>query len=268
LLAPVWVPDAAHEALRDLVRARAAAKEDESRAKHRLVKYLLRNGLRHPEQARAWTHAWWRWVQELKFEHEAQRETMADWIAEVLHMGARVSRLELAIDRAIEAAPPEKKAAVEALQALRGVAKVTAVTIVTEVGTFRRRRCAADDQHVTFRYRDSRDGQNKAMTLPVGGFLRRFLQHVPPKGFHRVRAFGLLHPEHRDRLRQLQLLFAPRKSSVHAHTSIHGERESAKRLDKGCHRESWRTDEPSAPRPDSPIRLASNPGRLSVVSAP
>jgi transposase len=63
LLTPVWVPDAAHEALRDLVRARAAAKQDESRAKHRLVKYLLRNGLRHPEQCRALTHPWWRWGQ-------------------------------------------------------------------------------------------------------------------------------------------------------------------------------------------------------------
>jgi hypothetical protein len=59
---------------------------------------------------------------------------------------------------------------------------------------------AADDQHVTFRYRDSRDEQHKTMTLPVDEFLRRFLQHVPPKGFHRVRAFGLLHPEHTDSL--------------------------------------------------------------------
>jgi hypothetical protein len=36
---------------------------------------------------------------------------------------------------------------------------------------------------------------------------------VPPKGFHRVRAFGLLHAEHRARLRQLQRLLAPRKTS-------------------------------------------------------
>jgi transposase len=53
LLTTVWVPDAAHEALCDLVRARAAAKQDESRAKHRLVKYLLRYGLRHPGNSRA-----------------------------------------------------------------------------------------------------------------------------------------------------------------------------------------------------------------------
>jgi transposase len=136
LLTAVWVPDAAHEALRDLVRARAAAKQDESRAKHRLVKYLLRYGLRHPDNSRAWTHPWWRWVQALEFEHEAQRITVADCIAEVLHMGERLARLELSIERAIESASPEKKAVVEALQALRGVAKLTAITIVTEVGTF------------------------------------------------------------------------------------------------------------------------------------
>jgi transposase len=39
----VWVPDAAHEALRDLVRAREAAKQDELRARHRLSKFLLRH---------------------------------------------------------------------------------------------------------------------------------------------------------------------------------------------------------------------------------
>ena len=45
-LTPVWVPDAAHEALRDLVRAREAAKKDQLRARHRLGKFLLRHGRR------------------------------------------------------------------------------------------------------------------------------------------------------------------------------------------------------------------------------
>jgi transposase len=137
-LTPVWVPDAAHEALRDLVRGRAAAKADESRAKHRLVKYLLRYGLRHPDNRRAWTHPWWRWVQSLQFEFEPQTVTLGDYIAQVIHQRDRLARLDLAIDRAIAVAAPEKRAVVEALQALRGVAKLTAVTIVTEVGTFQR----------------------------------------------------------------------------------------------------------------------------------
>src|SRR5512135_158966 len=45
-LSAVWVPDEAHEALRDLVRARQAAKIDEKRARHRLQKFLLRHGQR------------------------------------------------------------------------------------------------------------------------------------------------------------------------------------------------------------------------------
>jgi transposase len=47
-LTPVWVPTPEHEALRDLVRQRAAAKADESD--------LLRRGLREPEESGAWTH--------------------------------------------------------------------------------------------------------------------------------------------------------------------------------------------------------------------
>ncbi|WP_437915619.1 IS91 family transposase [Sorangium sp. So ce302] len=70
-----------------------------------------------------------------------------------------------------------------------------------------------DDRTVRFRYRDSRDHRRKTMTLPAHEFLRRFLQHVPPKGLHRVRAFGLLHPAHRDTLQLLQLLLTPRQRS-------------------------------------------------------
>ena len=69
---------------------------------------------------------------------------------------------------------------------------------------------AMDETTVTFTYRDSRDHQRKSMRLPAHEYLRRLLQHVPPKGLHRVRSFGLLHPAHRDTLRRLQLLLAPR----------------------------------------------------------
>ena len=57
-LTPVWVPDAEHEALRDLVRAREAAKKDQLRARHRLGKFLLRHGRQRPAHLKtAWT-AW------------------------------------------------------------------------------------------------------------------------------------------------------------------------------------------------------------------
>src|SRR5216684_8960291 len=54
-LTAVWVPDAAHEALRDLVRARLAAKRDQLRARNRLTKFLLRPGKRPPEGVNPWT---------------------------------------------------------------------------------------------------------------------------------------------------------------------------------------------------------------------
>src|SRR5438309_159725 len=54
-LTAVWVPDAAHEALRDVVRAREAAKEDQLRARHRLGKVLLRHGRRPSMAMTAWT---------------------------------------------------------------------------------------------------------------------------------------------------------------------------------------------------------------------
>src|SRR3954449_12456779 len=54
-LTAVWVPDAAQEALRDLVRAREAAKKDQLKARHRLGKFLLRHGRQRPEGVRAWT---------------------------------------------------------------------------------------------------------------------------------------------------------------------------------------------------------------------
>src|SRR5438067_2648607 len=60
-----WVPDAAHEALRDLVRAREAAKRDQLRARHRLGKFLLRHGIRPPAGAKPWTQQHRRWLDTL-----------------------------------------------------------------------------------------------------------------------------------------------------------------------------------------------------------
>jgi hypothetical protein len=59
---------------------------------------------------------------------------------------------------------------------------------------------AADDNAIRFRYRRSEDGEFREASLPPMEFLRRFLQHVLPKGFVKVRHFGLHHPSRRARL--------------------------------------------------------------------
>lgn len=133
-LTAVWVPDAAHEALRDLVRARLAAKRDELRARNRLSKFLLRHGRRAPQGARAWTGKYWAWVKAERFDQSAQQLTLQDYLHEVEHAGERIARLEHAIDGAIETLPMKMHAVIAALQSLRGIAQVSAVSIVAELG--------------------------------------------------------------------------------------------------------------------------------------
>ncbi len=137
-LTAVWVPDAAHEALRDLVRAREAAMKDQLRARHRLSKFLLRHGRRPPAGVKAWTDRYHKWVNTVRFDQPAQEATVLDYKAEVEHAAARLVRLEQAMDEAVHQAPPAMQAVVHALQALRGVAKLTAATIVAEVGRLSR----------------------------------------------------------------------------------------------------------------------------------
>lgn len=137
-LTAVWVPDAAHEALRDLVRAREAAKKDQLRARHRLQKFLLRRGLQPPEGIKSWTLKHLSWVKTLRLEQFALDATLLDYVTEVDHARERIERLERAIDQAIEAAPVAIRAVIDALQSLRGVAPLSAATIVAEVGQLSR----------------------------------------------------------------------------------------------------------------------------------
>jgi transposase len=137
-LTAVWVPDAEHEALRDLVRARESAKKDQLRARHRLGKFLLRRGLRAVAGTKSWSKKHLLWVKTLRFERPAQEATYLDYLHEVQHAAERVARLERAIDQAIEALPAEMRALIAGLQALRGIRQVSAVTIVAEVGPLSR----------------------------------------------------------------------------------------------------------------------------------
>ena len=137
-LTAVWVPDAGSEALRDLVRAREAAKQDQLRARHRLSKFLLRSGLRPAQGMKAWTQPYMIWVKQVRFTQVAQESTRLDYLTEVEHMGERVLRLEKAITEAVKLASPELQEVVKDLQALRGIAQISAVTIAAELGNISR----------------------------------------------------------------------------------------------------------------------------------
>lgn len=137
-LTSVWVPDRAHEALRDLVRARLVAKQDQVRARNRLRMFLLRHGFRAPEGIKAWTIRHREWMSKLTFDQPALETVFFEYTSEVDHASHRMSRLDKAIENAVTQAPAKMRAVVAGLRALRGVATITAATVVAEVGDLTR----------------------------------------------------------------------------------------------------------------------------------
>ena len=65
-----------------------------------------------------------------------------------------------------------------------------------------------DDTHVTFQYKQRDTGEWRACRLTGLEFLRRFLMHVLPKGFHKLRYYGLWHPSKRDLQQRARLLLS------------------------------------------------------------
>jgi transposase len=133
-LTAVWVPDEDSEALRDLVRAREAAKQDQLRARHRLTKFLLRTGRRPGLGVKAWTERYLAWIQQIHYTQPAQEATLLDCLNEAQHMGERIKRLEQAILEVVKLAPLPLQEVIRGLQTLRGVAHISAVTIAAELG--------------------------------------------------------------------------------------------------------------------------------------
>ena len=133
-LTPVWVPDPAHEAIRDLVRARQAAVRTLRQARQQLSGFLLRHGHHYNRPAGTLIHR--RWLAGLKFEHAVHFIVLQHCIDAVEAAKARRDRLEAQIEAAL--ADWSLAPVVRALQALRGLALVAAATLVAELGDITR----------------------------------------------------------------------------------------------------------------------------------
>ena len=129
-LTAVWIPDPAHEAVRDLVRARLAAVRSLRQARQQLSGFLLRHGCHYGRPA--WTKMHRRWLAGLRFEQPAHHIVLEDCIATIEAATARRDRLTAQIEVMLEdwVLGP----VVRALQALRGLALVAAATIIAELG--------------------------------------------------------------------------------------------------------------------------------------
>jgi transposase len=134
-LQAVWVPDADHEAVRELVRARQTAMQEVRRSRQLLLSSLLRHDRAMPTRHH-WTRAHRSWLARQSFAHPAEQIVFEELIQRVEAACARQERHEDAIRKLLPAwslAP-----VVAAIQALRGVAMLAAVTLVAEIGDFGR----------------------------------------------------------------------------------------------------------------------------------
>jgi len=134
-LTAVWVPDATHEAIRDLVRAREAAADDLRRKRQQLLSFLLRCG-RIYSGGGHWTLAHRRWLARQSFEHAAQQVVFQEGIDAIEDAEQRLHRLEQQLTLIVPGwsmAP-----VVAAYQAMRGASFLVAVTFAAEIGDVRR----------------------------------------------------------------------------------------------------------------------------------
>jgi len=132
-LSAVRVPDAADEAVRDLVRARDDAVRERRNARHRLKALLLRNGIPYTGKS-SWSDAHLRWIARLKMEHATQQIGFQEYVHSISESTARIERLEQAMRDAL----PDWGAMplVQALQAMRGMQLIAAMTLVAELQDF------------------------------------------------------------------------------------------------------------------------------------
>ena len=140
-LTAVWVPDPHHEAIRDLSRARETAREDLTRKRQHISSLLLRLGLHYPGK-KTWGKAHRTWLASIKIEPRAQRIVFEEMQIAEHQAEEQLARLEQAIRDVV----PEwsLRHLVEALQAMRGLDLIGAVTLAAEIGDLTRFRNARE----------------------------------------------------------------------------------------------------------------------------
>lgn len=134
-LTSVWVPDEVQESLRDLTRAREDMKHLQQKARQTLLAFLLRHGRRYPGK-KHWSQAHFRWLETLKFDQPVQQIVFQEYIDTVQAMTKRVANFDAQIETSGSESVFSKH--IEGYMALRGVDRLTATTIVAELGDLRR----------------------------------------------------------------------------------------------------------------------------------
>jgi transposase len=135
-LTAVWVPDEEQEAMRDLCRARGDMKSQERKAQQQLNAFVLRHGHHWPSHKQRWTASHFNWLEGLTFAHDWQPVVLQEYVNAVKAASARVADMMGQMERVL----PQWRLApvVNSLTALRGIDKLSAMTLLAELGDISR----------------------------------------------------------------------------------------------------------------------------------
>jgi transposase len=131
----IAIPSREDEAMRDLLRCRGDVKEELKRAKQQLLKLLLRKGHNY-ETNRYWTGKHRKWMKELKFDQPLEKLAFEEYLARIESLEEQIKRMDKTIAEMAETAAYKEK--VQKLRAFKGIDYLTALSLVVEIGDYRR----------------------------------------------------------------------------------------------------------------------------------
>jgi len=192
-LTPIYVPREDDEAMRDLSRAREDASKAQRTARQRLGAMMLRHGYRYPGK-KPWTPVHMRWLSDIAMQHPAQQIALQEYIHAVIECTTRVDRLT---EQILTLLPVWRMVpVVKAIQALRGVAPIVAVTTVAEIGDLSRfenpRQLMAYLGLVPSEYSSGSSVSRGSITKTGNGHVRRVLVEAAHTYRHPARVSRIL----------------------------------------------------------------------------
>jgi transposase len=172
----IAIPSREDEAARDLIRCRSDLQDDLKRSKQRLLKFLLRRGINY-ETDRYWTQKHYRWLKELKFEMALDEKTVGQYLSHIEGLEGRLERIGKDIEELAES--DAYRGRVSLLRAFKGIDYLIALSLVCEIGDFKRFPDAASFMsYLGLVPRENSSGKKRqqgGITKTGNGHLRRLL---------------------------------------------------------------------------------------------
>jgi len=135
MLTPVHIPTVSDEAVRDYLRMRDDFKMDQKRKKQQILSFLARMGYRY-EKGNNWTGTHRNWIKNLDTMQPIQKETLKEYMIALEELDEKLVLLEARIEKIAQT--EQYVELVGKLMCFKGIGFLTALSLVVEIGDFRR----------------------------------------------------------------------------------------------------------------------------------